>query len=76
MPSETMSIITGSGDEMLTYAQASQLLGIGVSTLYAMVSRQTLPFFRVGPRLVRFSRRQLVQWLEASAVAPKVGGER
>jgi excisionase family DNA binding protein len=59
--------------DVLDYGGASRLLGIGVSTLYAMVCRRTVPFYRLGPRLVRFSRKRLVEWMEARAVA--VGAE-
>lgn len=56
-------------DEMLTYQGASELLGVKVNTLYSMVARGQLPFVRMGPRLVRFSRAALLEWVRERSVA-------
>ena len=52
-----------------TYEEASAITGLPVGTLYALVSRLQIPHYRLGPRLVRFDRRELEQWLRARHVA-------
>ncbi len=54
--------------ELLTYAEAGELLGLKLSTLYAMVSRRQLPHVRLGGRLVRFDRAELESWIAARRV--------
>lgn len=52
----------------LSYLEASRLTGLPCSTLYSLVSRHAIPHFRIGPRLVRFDRAELEQWLSARHV--------
>ena len=54
--------------DSLDYDEAARLLGLCVGTLYALVSRRQLPHFRLGPRIVRFSRKRLIEWRESRAV--------
>ena len=54
--------------DMLGYADAAQLLGVPVGTLYAWVSQKRIPHVRLGPRLVRFERSKLAQWIERRRV--------
>lgn len=56
-------------EEMLNYEQASKLLGLRKSTLYAKVHRKEVPHFRLGRRLVVFKREELLAWLRARRVA-------
>ncbi len=53
---------------MLTYRQAATFLGVPVGTLYAWVHTRTIPHVRLGPRLVRFSRANLLAWVDARAI--------
>jgi excisionase family DNA binding protein len=62
--------------ELLTYTQAANLLGLKLSTLYAMVSRRQVPHVRLGGRLVRFDRAELETWLGERRVSVKVQSER
>lgn len=55
--------------EYLSYAEAADLTGLPLGTLYSMVSRRQIPHLRLAPRTVRFDRRQLEAWLDASAVS-------
>jgi excisionase family DNA binding protein len=55
-------------DVMMTYEQAAELLGLKVATLYAMVSQRRVPHVRMGNRLVRFSRNELLAWMAARSV--------
>ena len=57
--------------QMLTYRQAATFLGVPVGTLYAWVHTRAIPHVRLGPRLVRFSRSNLLAWVDARAVAAK-----
>lgn len=57
-------------DDIITYEQAARILGIKVNTLYSLVSLRKVPHLRLGPRLVRFSRTALSEWLAAHAVQP------
>jgi excisionase family DNA binding protein len=54
----------------LTYAEASKLLGIKLATLYSLVARRRIPHIKLGPRLVRFPKEELLKWLEDNLVMP------
>ena len=58
-------------DAMLNYAQAAEILGLPVGTLYAMVAKRNIPHIRLGRRLVRFSREALERWVKEHAVETK-----
>jgi excisionase family DNA binding protein len=72
----------GSADEapstsdMMSYGDAAELLAVPVGTLYAWVHERRVPHVRLGPRLVRFSRAALEQWLASHAVEPRAGTRR
>jgi excisionase family DNA binding protein len=55
---------------LLGYAEASQLLGIKLGTLYSMVHERRIPFYRLSGRMVRFRRADLERWLAERAVEP------
>lgn len=61
-------------DELLTYRDVAELLGVRLGTIYSMVSRRQIPFVRVGRRLVRFSKRRMHEWLKTHAVEPVARG--
>ena len=50
-------------DEIGGYSLAQTITGLCVGTLYSKVSKKEIPHFRVGARLVRFSRVDLEQWM-------------
>ena len=54
--------------DMLTYDEAAAVLAVPKGTLYAMVSRRLIPHVRLGPRLVRFPRAVLDDWVRARTV--------
>ena len=54
--------------DLLTYAEAGELLNLKAGTLYALVSQNRVPHVRLGRRLVRFSRGDLETWLRQHAV--------
>jgi excisionase family DNA binding protein len=59
--------IEGESD-LLTYEEAAQFLNLPIDTLYWLVSERRVPHTRLGPRLVRFSRANLKDWLRAHSV--------
>jgi excisionase family DNA binding protein len=58
------------GADTCRYKEAAIILKLPVSTLYSLVRRKQIPHFRLGPRTVRFSRREIAGWLAQSRVAP------
>ena len=54
----------------LNYQEASDYLSIKRSTLYSMVCRRQIPFFRVQGRMVRFRVEHLEEWMSHKLVMP------
>ena len=54
--------------DLVGYKVASEILGLPLGTLYAKVCKGEIEHHRLGPRLVRFSRRALVGVLAQSLV--------
>jgi excisionase family DNA binding protein len=44
--------------------EAATYLGIKTATVYAWVERGSIPFLRIGGRLVRFNPSELVRWAQ------------
>jgi excisionase family DNA binding protein len=59
-------------EDLLTYAEASQMLNLKLGTLYALVAQDRIPHIRLGRRLVRFSRAALEAWLNEHSIVPAV----
>lgn len=57
--------------QVLTYKQTAEVLGLPLGTLYSMVSKGQIPHFRMGGRLVRFSKDEIEKWLFAKHVNTK-----
>lgn len=62
-------------DGLIDYEGAERLTGIRRGTLASMVSRRQIPHVRIGPRLVRFERAALEEWIGARRVPARSGGE-
>lgn len=69
MPQETTV-----ADEILNVAQAAELLHLTEPTVRQMASRNLLPGRRLG-KLWRFSRRKLVEFIEAGNPCPSTNAE-
>ncbi len=54
---------------LLSYQQASAVLGIAVGTLYALVHQKRIPHIRLSGRMVRFHPDALHAWLEERIVS-------
>ena len=63
---------------LLSYQQASAVLGIPVGTLYALVHQKRIPHIRLSGRMVRFHPDALHAWLEERivSVTPHKGSHR
>jgi len=51
--------------DLFTTSELADLLGISPRTVYAWRKERGLPFFRVGPRLIRFNVDSVESWLES-----------
>ncbi len=55
---------------LIGYGEASQILGVKRGTLYCWVSRRSIPFIRLGRRVVRFDPLALQEWVDQRTVLP------
>jgi predicted DNA-binding transcriptional regulator AlpA len=57
----------GEEERLLTIVDAARFLNVAPSSLYHMIARpgSRIPVIRLSARCVRFSRRALVEWVEA-----------
>ena len=58
--------------ELLNYREAAELLTVGEETLRHWAPAGKVPYLKLGYH-VRFSRRQLEQWIEDQKQGPKAG---
>ncbi len=65
-----MKLIEPPKGGLLNIRQASQLLGVSVSTLYGWVWQRRIPFVKVG-RTVRFKLEDLEKYIQANRRAPR-----
>jgi excisionase family DNA binding protein len=61
-------------DDLVTYPRAAARIGTTPGTLRALVSRGRIPHYRFGPRMVRFSLRDLDAWIESNRRMPTAPG--
>lgn len=54
--------------DLIGYRELACLLGVPIGTCYAWVHQRRVPHIRLGPRLVRFSRREIRDWLRQRQV--------
>jgi excisionase family DNA binding protein len=62
-----MSIDFDPPNELLTIAEAAQLLRISISSVRRLQQRRAIPFFKIGGS-IRFSRRDIVSYLKCRRV--------
>ncbi len=58
-------------DEKLRYDGAASLTGLKIPTIQSMVCRKQIPHYRLGKRLVVFSKSELTAWMNARRVAAR-----
>jgi excisionase family DNA binding protein len=63
-------------DQFGGYDFATAVTGISKNTLYALVFRKRIPHIRLNRRFVRFSRADLITWLDEHKVYPKISKRR
>lgn len=64
-------------DRLLKVPEAAALLGISPLSLYHFISQRRVPVVRISSRCVRFSRTQLLEWIEGlSHTAEPIPGNR
>ncbi len=61
--------------DLIGYRAAAAVLAVPVGTLYSWVHQRRIPYVRLGPRQVRFSRRALAAWLRERTVQPVTVGQ-
>jgi len=54
--------------ELITYKEAAEMLGLAKGTVYSMVHHNRIPHIRLGRRLVRFDAAELRKFVEAHRV--------
>ena len=74
---ETLRLSTHEGaPRLLTYDEASRLLGIKRATLYSLVWGKRIPHIRFGNRFVKFSLEALQAWVKEHEVMPVIDGQQ
>ena len=58
-------------DEKVRYAGAEAITGLKISTLQSKVCRKEIPHYRLGRRLVVFSKRELLEWMNQHKVTTR-----
>ena len=51
-------------DQLWTVVEAAHFLNLSPGTLYHLISQRRVPVIRISSRCVRFSRRELLQWVQ------------
>lgn len=54
--------------EKLTYAQAAKFLNVSINTLYYWVHTKKIHHVRYSPRMVRFERTALEEWIKSHRI--------
>ncbi|MDA8215114.1 MAG: helix-turn-helix domain-containing protein [Nitrospiraceae bacterium] len=57
-------------ERLLSIEEMAEILGVKVSTLYAMTHYKKIPFFKLG-KLVRFRLSDVESWLQSKMVKPE-----
>ena len=55
-------------DDLIGYAELEALTAIPRATLASMVCKGQIPHYRLAPRIARFSRREIAEWIVARHV--------
>lgn len=56
--------------EILTVPQAAELLGRSISTIYQMVFKKQIPYYKPNARTLYFKRQELIDWATFNRVTP------
>jgi len=61
---------------MLTYKEVAELCGVPVGSVYSWTSKRRIPHVRFGGRCVRFSEKEILEWIESNKKQPCPSGDR
>ena len=50
--------------EILTLNEVVELTGLSCNTIYGLRYQKLIPYFKFGPRLLRFKRSEILYWME------------
>jgi excisionase family DNA binding protein len=64
-------MVENSKGEYLNYQELSEWLNLPMATVYTLVHRKTIPFYRLGGRLVRFKITEVESWLNKCSANKK-----
>ena len=54
--------------KMINYEKVSKLIGVNVNTIYSMVHKGQIPFYRLSKRLVMFNVDEIEAWMASKKV--------
>lgn len=60
---EVLENTLSAAKEVLTLEEAALFMGISKSSLYKMIHRHELPFFRPNGKLIYFEKAELLKWM-------------
>ena len=50
-------------EEYLSVSQLALLLNVAIKTVRGWVYKKSIPHHRIGPRLIRFKKKEIEQWI-------------
>lgn len=56
--------------KLLKIEEAAEILGVSVGSMQGMVKRNSVPYIRLTPRVIRFDEEELQKFLEKRTVKP------
>jgi len=59
---------TTNQDSWLTVNEAAEIAGFKVNTMYTMCLRRVLPSYKIGEKMRRIKKTDLIAWLESNRV--------
>jgi len=60
-------------DSWLTVNEAAEIAGMKVNTMYTMCLRRVLPSYKIGEKMRRVKKTDLIAWMESNRVEARAG---
>lgn len=54
----------------LSVKEVCELTGLSKSTIYCEIYKRCIPYFKLGPRIVRFDREEIEEWIKNRPFKP------
>jgi excisionase family DNA binding protein len=67
---EKLNTSSNIGDDFMNIEQVSSFIGLAKPTVYGLVHKRQIPYFKVGKRLL-FKKSNIVNWITSSKVTTK-----